>query len=82
MLCDKSPIYYGPTSLYPRGTFYPSRCCPLYVCDLQYVWNALTCIRPDKFPDLIVDGVQSADWEYVRLTWNHYTSEPVSLIPE
>ncbi|KAI5896241.1 uncharacterized protein SCHCODRAFT_01290255 [Schizophyllum commune H4-8] len=31
-----------------------------------------------KFPDLIVDGVQSADWEYVRLTWNHYTSEPAT----
>ncbi|KAL1733491.1 glycoside hydrolase [Schizophyllum commune] len=31
-----------------------------------------------KFPDLIVNGVQSADWEYVRLTWNHYTSEPAT----
>ncbi|KAL1746836.1 glycoside hydrolase family 61 protein [Schizophyllum fasciatum] len=31
-----------------------------------------------KFPNLIVDGVTSEDWEYVRLTWNQYTSEPAT----
>ncbi|KAJ3732320.1 glycoside hydrolase [Lentinula guzmanii] len=30
------------------------------------------------FPDLIVNGTVTADWEYVRETANHYTNDPVT----
>jgi len=34
------------------------------------------------FPDLIFDGQTSSDYEYVRLTTNHYTNDPVTDVTD
>jgi hypothetical protein len=38
----------------------------------------LTMIYLDTFPDFIVSGKASSDWQYVRETSNHYSQGPVS----
>lgn len=33
----------------------------------------------DTFPQFIVNGTTSSEWEYVRITENHWSNGPVSL---
>ncbi|KAG5649621.1 hypothetical protein H0H81_002800 [Sphagnurus paluster] len=37
-----------------------------------------SCPSADTFPGLIVNGTVTADWQYVRMTENHWSNGPVT----
>lgn len=49
--------------------------CELNDCS---IFRALILCVADTFPDLIVNSTTTTDWEYVRITANHYSNGPVS----
>lgn len=49
-------------------------------CEYLAFWTARVCtqhLSSDTFPDLYANGTVSTDWQYVRLTANHYDNGPV-----
>ncbi|KAI0318607.1 glycosyl hydrolase family 61-domain-containing protein [Amylostereum chailletii] len=46
-------------------------------------FTALCAVKAHyTFPDFVNDGAVSADWEYVRITANHYTNGPITDVDD